>query len=444
MTKDKKLLPGIFNMMMLVNGMIIIYYCIVCPVTTFRICRSFGAYDFISEVGKIPDGPYVMPIRAIALFMLLIFVSIIKWNVTEGSLGSDTVVVTLEILLCIGLIVSMDFYYSGIALLVLADVIHFTKKNNLRTFSLIILVLVYTIGRYEVIPDSMKGVPFEAYLSYYKPGVRNYLTGVQSILVTMNALLFVYFIVQLFLGARAENKRILQLYDKLKNANERLRQYAIELEHMTEIRERNRLAREIHDTLGHTLTGVVMVSEAAIALVDVSPDAAKERMQMAAKSARDGLNDVRQSINALRPDALEKHSLETALEKMIKDFHMTTSAVIYFEQEAGELKFAEDEEDVIYRVVQECMTNAVRHGHATEIGIRMERNDNVLIVDIRDNGMGCETVKEGFGLYHMQERLELLGGSLTYGNRKDDPDDGDRGFFVITSVKIRERDSKEE
>lgn len=439
----KRVLPEVFNMMMLVNGIIIIYYCTICPVTTFRICRSFGAYDFISEVGKIPDEPYAMPLRATALFLVLIFISMFKWYISESNIGTNITIVILEVFLCIGLIASLNFYYTGIALLVLADLIHYSKNNYLRTIALVILVLVYTIGRYEVMPDSIKGVPFEAYLSYYKPGIRTYLSGVQSILVTINALLFVYFMVQLFMGARAENKRILMLYDKLKTANERLRNYAVELEHMTEIRERNRLAREIHDTLGHTLTGVVMVSEAAIALVDVSPAAAKERMEMAAKSAREGLNDVRHSINALRPDALEKHSLETAIEKMTKDFHMTTSAVIYFEQEAGELDFAEDEEDVIYRVVQECMTNSVRHGHATEIGIRMERNENVLIIDIRDNGIGCSDVKEGFGLYHMQERLELLGGSLTYGNRTDDPDDGDRGFFVITSIPIREKEKKE-
>lgn len=444
MTNEKGMLPDIFKLMMFINGIIIVYYCILCPITIFRICSSFEAYDFISEVGKVPGNPYELPLRAITVFSVLVFVSISKWFFSTDSMSVQIIVCFLEMVLCVVLIASLNFYYSGVALLVLADLVHYSKNNTLRSISMGVLVVVYTIGRYEILPDNFKDVPFDAYLSYYRPGVRGYLSGLQSVLVTVNLLLFVYFMVKLFTGARAENKRILSLYDKLKFANERLRKYTVELEHMTEIRERNRLAREIHDTLGHTLTGVIMVSEAAIALVDVNPKAAKERMQMAAKSARDGLGDVRQSINALRPDALEKHSLETALEKMVADFYMTTSASINFVQNAGKLEFAEDEEDVIYRVVQESMTNALRHGHATEIDIYMERNDDMLIIDIRDNGVGCEDVKEGFGLYHMQERLDLIGGSLTYGNRVDDPDDGSRGFFIITSIKVREKKEDKE
>lgn len=439
MTNETGTLPDIFKMMMVVNGIIIVYYCVLSAITTFRICRSYAAYDFLSEVGKIPGNPYDMPLRAVTLFLILMSVSVLKWYILSDSMTSQITVCVLETALCIALIASLHFYYSGVALLVLADLVHYAKNNMIRSMALVFLVLVYTIGRYEVIPDSVKDVPFDAYLAYYRSGIRGYLSGIQSMLVTINVLLFVYFMVRLFTGMRAENKRILSLYDKIKIANERLRKYAVELEHMTEIRERNRLAREIHDTLGHTLTGVIMVSEAAIALVDSNPNAAKERMEMAARSARTGLEDVRHSINALRPDALEKHSLEKALEKLVTDFHKTTSASINFVQDVGRMDFAEDEEDVIYRVVQECMTNALRHGHATEIDIHVSRNGDMVIIDIRDNGVGCEEVKEGFGLYHMQERLDLIGGSLTYGNRVDDPDDGSRGFFVITSVKVRDR-----
>jgi len=89
------------------------------------------------------------------------------------------------------------------------------------------------------------------------------------------------------------------------------------------------------------------------------------------------------------------------------------------------------------------MTNAVRHGNANFIHIKLQRFDDILVIDIRDNGEGCDEVKEGFGLRHMQERLELLSGSLTYGNRKDDPEDRQNGFYIIASLPVRNKEETE-
>ena len=86
------------------------------------------------------------------------------------------------------------------------------------------------------------------------------------------------------------------------------------------------------------------------------------------------------------------------------------------------------------------MTNAVRHGHADEIKISLKRHENYLTIDIRDNGCGCENIKEGFGLRHMQERLDLLSGSLTYGNRADDMEDGSQGFYLIATMPVRKKE----
>jgi len=287
------------------------------------------------------------------------------------------------------------------------------------------------------------GIPFSAYLNYYSQNVRGFFTGAESVLAAMNILLFVLFMILLFTGQKAENQRIRNLNNQLNEANNRLRDYAFELERMTEVRERNRLAREIHDTLGHTLTGIIMGSDASLALFDAAPEEAKKRLQVVAQAARDGLNDVRRSIKALRPDALEKASLAEALEAMIANFKETTSAEIVYDQQAGPLVFAQDEEDTLYRVIQEGMTNAVRHGHATEIRIRLTRRDNLLTVDIRDNGTGSGgEVTEGFGLRHMRERLELLGGSLTCGERGELEENGTRGFYIIVSLPIRQKEEE--
>lgn len=205
------------------------------------------------------------------------------------------------------------------------------------------------------------------------------------------------------------------------------------------MRERNRLAREIHDTLGHTLTGIIMGTDAGLALFDVAPEESKKRMEIVAQSARDGLTDVRRSIKALRPDALERFNLEQALDGLVENFRLTTSARIDYFHDAEALKLGPDEEDTLYRVVQEGLTNAVRHGKADRIEIRITLNKNVVTVRIRDNGTGCGKLEEGFGLRHMRERLEMLGGTLTCGNLDKYAEDGYTGFFITVHLTVRNR-----
>lgn len=440
---NEKSLSSLSRLMFALNLAIILFYSLACLVTTLRVCGSFGAYDFLSSAGRIPPPPWRMPLWALGQYLLLCAVSFGKnrWDIERFQVR--LLVCLVEILLCAGITASLGFYYSGAALLVLADLVHYVRNGAARVCFTAALILLFSFGRYEILYPLTGGIAFSAYLDYYNQTVRSLFAGMESLLVCLNVLLFVLFMILLFTGQKAENSRIRKLNKQLNQANDRLRDYAFELERMTEVRERNRLAREIHDTLGHTLTGIIMGSDAGLALFDAAPEEAKKRIQVVAQAARDGLNDVRRSIKALRPDALENTSLEEALEAMITNFKATTSAEVLYDQQAGPLHFAQDEEDTLYRVLQESMTNAVRHGHATEIRIRLTRRESLLTIDVRDNGLGSgEEPQEGFGLWHMRERLELLGGSLTFGNRGALDGDGERGFYIVVSLPIRGKEEE--
>ena len=439
----EKTLASLSRLMFALNLSIILFYSLVCLATTLRVCGSFGAYDFLSSVRRVPPPPWRMPFWTLGQYLLLCAVSFGKsrWNIERVE--ARLLICLVEILLCLGVTASLEFYYSGAALLVLADLVHYVRNSFYRVCFTAALILLFSFGRYEILYPLTGHIAFSAYLDYYNQTVRSLFAGTESLLNCLNVLLFVLFMILLFTGQKAENSRIRKLNKQLGQANDRLRDYAFELERMTEVRERNRLAREIHDTLGHTLTGIIMGSDAGLALFDTAPEEAKKRIQVVAQSARDGLNDVRRSIKALRPDALESTSLAEALETMISNFKAATSAEVIYDQQAGPLVFAQDEEDTLYRVVQESMTNAVRHGHATKIHIRVTRRDQLLTIDVRDNGLGGgEEVQEGFGLRHMRERLELLGGSLTFGNREALDGDGARGFYLIVSLPIREKEEE--
>ena len=101
--------------------------------------------------------------------------------------------------------------------------------------------------------------------------------------------------------------------------------YKRQEEQMVATRERNRLAREIHDTLGHALTGIITGAEACAALMDVAPEAAKQQMQAITEVARQGITEVRRSVNALRPDALEKDDLEDAIKQTIDEMRRVSN-----------------------------------------------------------------------------------------------------------------------
>jgi len=130
----------------------------------------------------------------------------------------------------------------------------------------------------------------------------------------------------------------------------------------------------------------------------------------------------------LRPNDLERLPFQEALIQMTKDYSESSGMKITFDIFSWSDKLRQDQEDVIYRVLQECLTNANRHGHATEVKITIGGSENYLVIVIADNGEGCENVEQGFGLKHMRERLKLIHGTLHYWS--------DAGFIVEAMIPL--------
>ena len=437
--KTERNLMHISSVMFALNFSILAFYSLICMTTTYRICESLGAHDFLNTVRQIPQYPWRMPLRSLSLYALLCGVSFFKRFHPIERFHFRAAIFVVEVALCAGIIASVNFYYNGVALLVLADLVHYIRSNRMRLCIIAVLSLMFAFGRYDIVAQFTESIAFGAYLDYYNPMTQSWFTGLESLMVCLNILLFVLYMILLFTSQKDENARIRKLNEQLNQANDQLRDYAVNMERMAEMRERNRLAREIHDTLGHTLTGIIMGTDAGLALFDVAPEESKKRIQVVAQSARDGLTDVRRSIKALRPDALEHSNLVQALEGLLENFRLTTSARIAYFQEGEALKLDPDEEDALYRVVQEGLTNAVRHGKSDRVEIRITRNEDVVAVIVRDNGTGCAAPKEGFGLRHMRERLEMLGGTMSYGNLSRDAEDGYTGFFIVVRLPVRNR-----
>lgn len=394
-----------------------------------RIVDTMQAEQFLRLIGKRPWRPQTIVITAVTCYLCLVFFSCVGQLWSREGRGARYLILLTEILFCIGATIAMHMNYNGLVLLVVADMVRGQKGSRQKIVLGIAIIGLYTVVDYNLLGHPFSMIPMDSFLFHFSAGAQAMVRGLISVLGSVNLVLFILYLTMLIQGEYRERERIQALYGQLEEANEKLRAYAIEAEKNAETRERNRLAREIHDTLGHALTGIVAGIDACLMTIDLSTDLTKKQLERIGDVARQGITDVRRSVSKLRPDALEKLDLEDALTDMLENLGATTGTKVVFHNEAEPFRFHEDEEEVIYRIIQEATTNAVRHGHASRIEITITKENQWLTIRVQDDGCGCETVSEGFGLKHMEERLSLLNGSLEY--------DGRDGFLIIARIPIR-------
>jgi PAS domain S-box-containing protein len=182
------------------------------------------------------------------------------------------------------------------------------------------------------------------------------------------------------------------------------------------LKERARLARDVHDTLAQGFTGVILQMEAAEeALFDENPDAAVQRVRRAREIARESLGEARRSVHALRPQALDKSGFAEALQSMLKNTTVGTSLRTSFCSEGEPMVLPANVEETLLRIGQEALSNALKHAHPTEFHIRLCFKSDAVRLEFFDNGKGFVVgqTNGGVGLLGMKERAEQIGATLT-------------------------------
>lgn len=398
-------------------------------VTTERIRSHYDARSFLDSVITVLGEPRENMIICFSAMGILVMTFLFRvfWGKKQKRMVAASMAV--DTLACFSMLYILNFNYNGLLLFLFANIIAFVKDGKEKVLLVAAAILGYLLADYELLSVYMPLYNVQSYIQYYPSSVQQYLYSIYNILVSLNIVLFIIYCVYVINVQRGAIEEINELYHELQSANEQLQEYAKMTERVTQTRERNRLAREIHDTLGHTLTGIATGLDACMALVDISPEQTKKQLQLLSEVSREGLKDVRRSVNELRPDTLERLSLEAAIRKMITDMSQASEVQIFFSSQEEQLKFDEDEENVIYRVIQESITNAIRHGKASKIWVELRKVEGEVILRIRDNGVGAKELKSGFGLKHIKERIEMLHGTVTF--------DGSNGFIVTARIPIR-------
>lgn len=219
-------------------------------------------------------------------------------------------------------------------------------------------------------------------------------------------LLFILLLVNALLSER-------QSREKLLLAHEQLRQYALRVEDQATLQERNRIAREIHDGLGHLLSAQSIQLENAVLFLPAGSEKTASFLREAQQLGTRALQEVRRSISTLRSDPLQGQSLEAAISKAVAEFCQTTGVRPDCTMQVSQL-IPNDISTALYRIIQESLTNIYKHSLATEVRIDIQQNREVIQLQIEDNGKGFnpEGNTTGFGLQGMRERTAALGGQF--------------------------------
>ena len=257
-------------------------------------------------------------------------------------------------------------------------------------------------------------------------------TGIETLQVLGIPLVvaFAFGAVGLIVNRLVQSQR--QQRSELIQANLKLAEHAITLEELAISRERNRLARELHDTLAHTLSGLAVNLEAIRILIPKASDEVQEKLQQSLASTRTGLVETRRAMKDLRSKQLEDLGLKLALQKIAREA----------EQRAGfnlDMKLPDQLPEIIplveqafYRIAQEALENIVRHAQAETVRMELKLTDNELILKISDDGKGLDpsqaSENEHLGLRGMQERAKNVGGRLEVNSQ---PLSGTTITFVI-------------
>lgn len=243
--------------------------------------------------------------------------------------------------------------------------------------------------------------------------------GIHSFLsiIFMRTVLYIvvgYMITRLITAQREQRQA-------LARANTQLTHYATTLEQLSTSRERNRLARELHDTLAHTLSGVTVQLEAVRASLDSDPITAQTLLDQSLTTTRTGLTETRRALQALRASPLDDLGLALALRNLAESLATRINLTLDLRVPENLNDLNPAVEQCVYRVAQEALANVDRHANASHLTVQLDKGNQHLTLTIADDGRGFSlneiSTDHQFGLKGMKERAEMVGGNLEVSSR---------------------------
>lgn len=216
------------------------------------------------------------------------------------------------------------------------------------------------------------------------------------------------------------------LYDKLRGtekelriANKNLENYASSIEELAILKERNRISREIHDNVGHALSTTMIQLSAIERIANKEKSSIEDIACNLREFIKDSLDNVRKAIKELKADEYNEVEAIFKIEELLKNFEKMTNVKIIYKISKNRWSLNYKLSNAIYRIIQEALSNSLKHGKATEIRVIMNFSDEGLVLLIEDNGLGCDKIiYNGVGLKGIEERSREIEGELKISTSK--------------------------
>ncbi len=394
-------------------------------VTNYVLQRDLSTY-LLQKLNVVPGNVHVMYWSTAILYGVLVLLIFYRHKRQENK--HSELLLLSELFIIILLFWLTNASYNGLIFLAFADIFFSTKdpgviKNQFYWGSFAVVAgIILLLSNDKLLAIFVTLPSLDVYIDTLPTNLAVLAGAIRNLLVTLNIVAFTWALLTYVVYMTNKQRNIEEELRMMDRANLELKSYIEVAEENAEIRERKRISREIHDTLGHALTGISAGIDAVLVLVDMDKESAKKQLHNLSEIVRQGIVDVRRSLNKMRPGALEELTLKASLQALIKPYTKIANLTIELDYQWGEVDFEKTTEIVIFRAIEEAITNSIRHGQAQHIWLKLTHDETHYYVDISDNGRGCQNIKYGFGLTQMQERLATIGGKVSY--------QGDDGFKI--------------
>ena len=402
--KSVKLEPGIIRVFRLLVAYWMLYWLVISPV-----------------VWLITGRPGVLTGRQYATLIAMqgVAFTLLWWPAAQRRLGRTflPVVITMS---------TLSFFVEKQWFLILGTAPNATQGELLHAFGvrqdfvLLLLIVAWQYRfRYAVLYTLLiSGIEWLMVWSADTPGHLGAAINSNSLITRAIIYLLVGYIVTGLMNRQRQQRRQLQTANRQQaESNATLARYAATIEQLSISRERNRLARELHDTLAHSLSALSVQLEAVTALWQVDPPAAHKMLAQANETTRTGLTEARRALQALRAAPLEEFGLALALRDAAESTVKRADLILDLEVPELAINLPATVEQGVYRIAQEALENVVRHARASRLSVTLVCTTTVLELSIIDDGLGFspDTLNgspDRFGLRGMQERAAMLNGTL--------------------------------
>lgn len=349
---------------------------------------------------------------------IFILYTIIQLALTGSASYMDIV---FMLIISASVIFKEKYYNSIIVTAFEFIVITFACSNN-RSFILLYGIIAEDIFYHKAYPGMLALVA----AGFYFLGIKE----VPQFLLIIGICSISGYLVRSF---KDREKTFIQSYDnerhyryELEQAKAKLLNSSKETVHVAEIKERNRIAREIHDNVGHSIAGILLQLQASQKLFDRDRDRSRELLDKSIGELSNSLTLLRETVHNIRPN--ESLGIEY-IKKIIENYNFCP---VEFKHTGDFNALSAAQLEMLQTNIKESLTNASKYSKATKVDISIDVNDKFIRLYIKDNGIGCTSIKEGLGISGMKERIRNVGGSISISS--------DKGFMIVCIIP---RDIKE-